>query len=344
MIIKTKSMKKITFIGLSTILLVACSSPKLSAYAVKTDLSGKAKYDFNKSKIRDNGRGFAINMKALGKMPKRVALVSFYVSDPGITKVSGTNQTGKSYNTTNTGSENAKSFANSFYNISIEPLKATFKNYGIDLLMPSEFLTDNDKRESYNNFIVKHTTLNKIGEKINKFFKRADNLGTTLEVEAAATNFEVFKIQKTETSNAKKKSVPSANLSGSADGQMIESLGYDLAAKLGVDAVLIIYNTQLADNNFFGKTRFFLSAVNMQLFGPNPTTLKEGKKDNNLYSKGLFYCGTRMAFKKGLIINPKIKDEVKKAENERNNDLAYKNMMISSANKIGAYLQTELSK
>jgi hypothetical protein len=339
-----RNMKKFITIYISSLLLAACSYPKLSKYAITPDLESKAKFDFNKSKIRDNGRGFCVDMKVLGKMPKKVALVSFYVNDPGITKVSGTNQTGKSYNTTNTGSDNAKAFANEFYNISIAPLKAAFKNYGIDLLTPNEYLTDNDKKESYNHFVVQHTSLNKIGEKINRFFKNADNAHTTLEIEEAANNFEMFKIQKSENANAKKKSVPTNNLSGSSDGQMLESLGYDLATQLGVDAVLIVYNTQLADNNWLGKTRFFLSAVNMQMFGPNPTPLKEGKKDNNLYNKGLFYCGTRMAFKKGLVINPKIKDEALKAENDKNNDIAYKNIISSSANKIGKYLQTELNK
>jgi hypothetical protein len=82
----------------------------------------------------------------------------------------------------------------------------------------------------------------------------------------------------------------------------------------------------------------------MQMFGPNPTPLQEGKKDNNRYNKGLFYCGTRMSFKKGLVINPKIKDEALKAVNDKNNETAYKNMITGCANKLGTYLQEELAK
>jgi hypothetical protein len=327
----------------AVLLTAACSAPKLSSYAAKTDLKSKAKYDFNRSKINESGRGFAVDMTALGKMPKRIALVSFYIDDPGITKVSGTNSTGKTYNTTNTGSANGKIFANDFSSKSIETLKATFKTYGIDVLTPNEFLTDDDKKQAYNDFVVKHTTGNKIGEKFTKWVKKVGNLGTTIEMDEAADGYKLVKINKSEISDDKKKSVAIQNLNGSIDGQMIESVGYDLCKSLEVDAVMIVFNNQLADTKW-ARTRYWLSAVNMHILGPNPTPLKEGKKDNNLYSKGLFYCGVRIPFKKGLAINPKIKDEVKKTENDKLNYVAYNNMIAGCANKIGSYLQKELDK
>jgi hypothetical protein len=336
-------MKKFISISIGTALLVSCAFPKLSKYAAKPDLTSKAKYDFTKSKIRENGKGFAIDMSVLGKMPKRVALVSFYVDDPGITKVSGSRQTGKTYSTTNTGSDNAQVFANAFYNLGLEPMKTAFSKYGIQILTPNEFLTDDDKKQAYNDFVVRHTKLNELGKKIGAYFKNAGNAGTSIEVTEVADGYKLLKINKPNTAIYKKKAVGSGNLSGCRDGEMIESMGYDLAKSLEVDAVIVVYNSQLADTKW-SKTRFFLAAVNMQMFGPNPTPLKEGKKDNNSYNKGLFYCGTRMAFKKGLVINPKIKDEVKKAENDKNNDIAYKNMIAGCANKIGTYLQTELAK
>lgn len=337
-------MKNLLSLTVAAVLLTAaCSAPKLSSYAAKTDLKSKAKYDFNRSKINDNGRGFAVDMAALGKMPKRIALVSFYIDDPGITKVSGTNSTGKTYNTTNTGSANGKIFANDFSSKSIETLKATFKTYGIDVLTPSEFITDDDKKQAYNDFVVKHTTGNKIGEKFTKWAKKAGNLGTTIEMDEAADGYKLVKINKAEISDDKKKAVAAQNLNGSIDGQMIESVGYDLCKSLEVDAVMIIFNNQLADTKW-SRTRFWLSAVNMHILGPNPTPLKEGKKDNNFYSKGLFYCGVRIPFKKGLAINPKIKDEVKKTENDKLNYVAYNNMIAGCANKIGSYMQKELDK
>ena len=336
-------MKAIVSILTGTALLVACSTPKLSGYATKTDLTSKAKYDFNRQKTRENGKGFCVDMGALGKLPKRVALVSFYVDDPGLTKVSGTNQTGKSYNTTNTGSDNARIFANEFYKVSAEEVKTTFAKYGIQVLTPSEFLTDDDKKQAYNDFVVKHTNLNSLGSKIGKFFKEAGNAGTTLEIDEPADGFRLVKIDKAQPVDPKKKAVSPQNLNGSMDAAMIESIGYDLSKSLEVDAILIIYNVQLADTKR-GKTRFYLAAANMQMFGPNPTPLKEGKKDNMFYSKGLFYCGTRMAFKKSLQINPKIKDEAKKALNDKNNDIAYKNIMVGCADKLAVYLQKELNK
>lgn len=336
-------MKKFISTLTAAVLLASCSQPKLSSYAAKADLTSKAKYDFNRQKIRESGRGFCVDMTALGKMPKRVALVSFYVDDPGLTKTSGTAQTGKTWSTTNTGSDNAKSFANEFYNVSADAIKTTFAKYGISILTPAEFLTDDDKKQAYNDFVVKHTDLNKLGAKIGKFFKNSAANGTVIEVDEPASGFRLIKVDKSQPVDAKKKAVAATNLNGSMDSQMIESVGYDLAKSLEVDAILVVYNVQLADTKW-SKTRFYLAAANMQMFGPNPTPLKEGKKDNMFYSKGLFYCGTRMAFKKSLQINPKIKDEAKKAENDKNNDVAYKNIMTGCANKLGSYLQTELAK
>ena len=89
-----------------SVFILGCKAPKMASYSTKTDLTSKAKFDFNQSFIRENGRGFTVSMNALGQKPKRVALVSFYVDDQGITKVSGTNSTGKTYSTTNSGSDN----------------------------------------------------------------------------------------------------------------------------------------------------------------------------------------------------------------------------------------------
>lgn len=322
---------------------MSCSAPRLSGYAEKKDLAGHVHYDFNQNKIRDNGKGFAVSMKALGAMPKRVALISFYVDDPGLTKKSGTAQTGRSYNTTNTGSGNARQFAGEFFNDASGELRTVFASYGMTLLMPDEFLTSEAKKRAYKEFEVKHTVANRVGNKIGGFFKNVGNSGTTLETDEAAEGFRLIKINTREEADPKKKAVEKQNLAGSMDSQMIESVGYELAKALEVDAVLVIYNTQLADEKW-NKSRFYLAAASMVLFGPNPTPLQEGKKDNMFYSKGLFYCGTRISFKKGLLINPKIKDETLKAENEKKNSQAYRNILSGCANKMGGYLQKELAR
>jgi len=64
------------------------------------------------------------------------------------------------------------------------------------------------------------------------------------------------------------------------------------------------------------------------MFGPNPTPLKEGKKDNMFYSKDSFIADA-YAFKKSFAINPKNKRHAKKAINDKNNEIAYKNIMTA---------------
>lgn len=339
-------MKKFLFpIGCAVIVLItACSTPKLADLATKVDLSGKAKPDFNQSKIRESGRGFSVDMKKLGQMPKKVALVSFYVDDPGLTKVTKTG-TSTSYNTTNTGSANAKMYANYFYSNSIETLKSSFKSFGMELLTPNEFLDNNDKKQFYNDFVVRHTQANELGAKISKFFKKLSNSSTTIEVDEPADGFNLLKVNSRETSDPKKKTVGAITCT-SNDAQMIESIGYDLCKNLEVDAVLIVFNTQLASEAWAGRDNYWLAAANMQLFGPNPTPLKEGKKDNMFYSKGIWYGGFRMTFKKGKLINSAKRKatDAEKAIIDAANVTGYNNVMKGLATKMGTYLTKELNK
>ena len=336
--------KTLQILAAFTLLVSSCSPPKLASLALKPDLTSKSKIDFNKSKINDNGKGFCVDMKKLGKLPKKVALISFYVDDPGMFKKSNGGST-INYVTTNTGSANAKMYANYFYKNSIETLKATYKTYGMELLTPSEFLTDDDKKQFYNDFVLRHTTLSAVGDKISNFFKGATTAGTSIETDEAADGFKLIKINKRDFSNYDKRAVSPQNLAGCMDANMIESLGYDLCKNLDVDAVVIVYNSQLS-NQRWGKDRYWMAAVNMQMFGPNPTPLKEGKKDNVFYSKGIWYAGYRMPFSKGLLINSaknKNTEEEKKAI-EAANIVGYNNAVKGLSNKLGTYLTKELNK
>ncbi len=316
---------------------MGCKSvPKLSHYADKTDLSSKARYDVSKSTIRDNGRGFTVDFAKLKNSPRRIALVSFYVEDPGITKKSGTNSTGKSYHTTNTSQAGVEAFADYFYKVSADTMARIFKANDMDILKPSEFLVTDDKKEYYKSFEAKHSTLNKIGGKITAYFKKSGDYGTTLESKGTAPGFTLCNLNTNNfIASAKNKSVKLNGGVGEFDDKLIESMGYDLCTKLDVDAVIVVTNTIVCDTKH-RKARHFLSAVSMYMFGPNPLPLAEGKKDNMFYSKGLFYSGYRMAFKKGLCIDPRIKDEVKKTENEKLNEKAYNNMVATIAAKMCA--------
>jgi hypothetical protein len=314
--------------------MTGCKVPKLSGYADHKDLSSKARYDVSKNVIRDNGRGFTVDFAKLKKPPVKIALVSFYVEDPGITKKSGTRSTGQSFHTTNSSQEGVQAFANYFYKVSIGTLDQTFKTNGMDVMKPSQFLTTEAQKEYYKSFEVRHSSLNKLGGKLTKFFKKSANAGTSLESKAAADGYTLCNLNTNNfVADAKKKSVKANGGVGEFDDKLIESMGYDLCKELNVDAVLVVTNTIVADNKH-RQARHFLSAVSMYLFGPNPLPLAEGKKDNMFYSKGLFYSGYRMAFKKGLCIDPRIKDEAKKTENEKKNDQAYNNMIASIAGKM----------
>ncbi len=322
-------------ITVATVVAMGCKSvPKLSGYAEKTDLSSKARYDVSEAKLRDNGRGFTVDFAKLPGSPKRIALVSFYVEDPGITKKSGTNSTGKSFHTTNTSAEGVRQFANYFYKVSIGGMEQTFKTNGMDILLPSAFLTSEDKKSYYKSFEVRHSSLNKIGGKLTSIFKGGGNAGTTIETKEPADGFTLCNLNTNNfVADAKKKAVKANGGVGVYDDKLIESMGNDLCKELGVDAVLVVTNTIVCDTKH-RQARHFLSAVSMYMFGPNPLPLAEGKKDNMFYSKGLFYSGYRMAFKKGLCIDPRIKDENKKSENDKKNEKAYNNMITSIAAKM----------
>lgn len=319
--------------AVAAIVITGCSAPRLSKYASQPDLSKQARYDVSEVTIRDNGKGFTVDFDKMKNMPKRVALVSFYTEDPGFTKVTGTNMTGKNFTTTNTGQTAAATYATYFYDASIENMKKSFSANGMQLLTPSEFLTSEDKRSYYNNFVVKHSKLNKVGASLTKFLKNSGNMGTSIECKACANGFIVADLNKNSPiADAKKKAVKRNGGVGLFDNEMIECLGNDLCKQLDVDAVVIVVNTQLCDK----RSRHYLAATGMYMFGPNPLPLAEGKKDNMFYSKGLFYSGYRMAFKKGLRIDAKTKTEEDKTKQETENKLAYNNMVVSIANKMGS--------
>ncbi len=325
------------------VMLAACGGPKMSKYASKTNLAKKARYDVSSATINKNGKGFTVDFDKVAALPKRVALVSFYTDDPGLTKKRGTATTGKTFTTTNTGEGAAKSYADFFYQGSISELKKSFADNGMTLMVPSEYLTSEDKRSYYNSFVVAHSTLNKVGGALAKFMKRMTNAGTTIECKVPAEGFVLTDLNKNhELANEKKKAVKKNGGVGQFDDKMIESIGYDLCKKLDVDAVVVIVNTQLCDKNII-RDRHYMAAVSMYMFGPNPQPLTEGKKDNMFYSKGLFYSGYRMAFNKGLRMDPKAKGDDAKKELDANNRKAYNNMVVSIASKMGAKIKASKS-
>lgn len=300
-------------------------------------LTKKSKMDQPREKINSSGRGYIARMNVVGSAPKRVALVSFYTFDPGTTV-----KTGNMVKTTNVGEAQGSAYATAFYTKGIESLKSTFKTYGMEVLTPDQYLTDDTKKKYYNDFVVKNAKSNELGNKFAKWAKNAGSNGTSIVTNGPADGFRTFKIH-----YDLKDPFDKWNLNDCQNNEMMECMGYDLAKALDVDAVIVIYNTMTVHMKWF-KDRYCLHATSMYMFGPNPTPLKEGKDDNKYYSKGIFYSGTRISFgESGILLNPK---EPKKAtpemlaEIEKNRFNGYENILAGLATKMGDYIKEELAK
>ena len=312
-------------------------TPLQEATAKPEKLVSKAKFDMPREKINESGRGYTVRLNVVGSAPKKVALVSFYTFDPGTTS-----KTGNTVTTKNVGSAQAAMFATTFYNKSIESLKSTFGTYGMELLTPDQYLSDADKKQAYNDFQIKNSGSSNFGNKFAQGLKNMATSGTSIVTNEAAEGFKMLKVQY----DFNEPFDPN-NLNDCQNNEMMESLGYDLGRSLEVDAVLVVYNTMTVQTQWF-KERYKLNASSMYMFGPNPTPLPEGKKDNKYYSKGLFYCGTRISFKQdGILLNPK---EPKKAtpeqlaEIEKNRYNGYEKILSALAAKMGEYIKEEVVK
>jgi hypothetical protein len=107
----------------------------------------------------DTGRGPVPYLKALGKPPGRVALVSFYVWDCGNKKENSYRIYGGdyTYHVTNTRKRAVAEgevavLANELHDAGIGALKESFAAVGMQLLTADEFLDTPDKRAAYDAF------------------------------------------------------------------------------------------------------------------------------------------------------------------------------------------------
>jgi len=117
-----------------------------------------------------NGTGHSLNPKLLSEMPKKVALVSFYSFDPGMTKVVRwkTQSSGYYYNTITTHTKTTKRSAKGgsgqlavgYFLQSIDALKEGFSEFGMELLLPEEYLDTEAKATYYENFVVERAKFN----------------------------------------------------------------------------------------------------------------------------------------------------------------------------------------
>ena len=291
----------------------------------------KAKSDWpaegRKSK---NGGGWSVNPNVLGKIPKRVALVTFYLEDPGSFK---DNASAAFIWATN--DPKADEHVGGFYDQSIDGLIQAFAKYDMDLLTPDQYLDTDEKKSFYNSFEVQHG-------KLKKDKKSAGFGGLKLDRYRAvpAGGYKAIPIAK------EKAGIYTSQynfLMDSNESRFFQSMGYDLASGLGVDAVVAI--TIVTRKEAMAKENYSVNHVSMYMFGPNPIQ-KSAEEDKGIkgafYVKGQFYCGSRVNFPK--LVNFQRTGKKKGTPNWAPVYTGMENVMTALTDKIGTYFQDRLSK
>lgn len=292
-----------------------------------------------------NGGGYSASLKLLKTTPKKVALVSFFTFDPGLTKVYSYSSSGltTTYTTTVTKKRglshgNAAALVDQFYYNSIDKLVANFKENGMQLLLPEEYLNTDEKKSYYENFEVAH-------DKFNNFIK---NLGTTdhnivfawpdgyKPVDIIYEPFQNYSKSGMFSTMDYKKVIPDKQTMIFLDDEKMQnSIGYELAKKLDVDAVLIVYFTIYNPKD----TRIVLQNANMIMMGLNPLQPAEGEKKPMFYRPGQFYCATR--FQPDVII---YNGKKKKPETLSLDPTGFDNVVLGLSNVMCTYLTEGIKK
>lgn len=301
----------------------------------------KIYYDFPKEgRSSKNGGGYSVSMKLLKEPPKKVALVSFFTFDPGCTKTYSNSSDGYATTTYTThfkqrsSGGNAGPIAAGFYYSSIDTLIAKFKSYGMELLVPEQFLDSKEKEEYYNNFKVGHGGFQyglhnflQAGSTANDIFGYVEGYNVLDVVSEPQTNYEKTGFLKTMGYSNK---VPDNQVFlGNSDDKFMNSMGYDLAKNLGVDAVIFVYATIYMPK----ETKIVLQNVRMIMFGQNPIQLGENDKKPFFYHNGEFYCGASIKTETA-ILNKKKKDPT----TDKISFEGFNIIMVALADKIGLYL------
>jgi hypothetical protein len=260
-----------------------------------------------------SGGGYSVSKKLLKAAPPKVALVSFFTFDPGLTKSYSYSSESNTMVFTTTVTKksgathgSASAIVDAFYYGSIDKLVAKFKENGMDLLLPEQFLNTDEKKNFYMNYEVKH-------DKFNNWLKNMSSsdhdiafgwpdgykpIDVIYEPFANYTKSGMFS-----TMDYKRNVSDGEPLLFLDDENMQNSVGYELAKQLDVDAVLIVYFTIYCPK----ETRIVLQNANMIMLGRNPVQPGEGEKKPMFYRRGQFYCATR--FQPDVIIfNSKKKD------------------------------------
>ncbi len=244
-----------------------------------------------------DGHGMNPYLTSEEQIPKTIALITFYVYDPGMSYATTSKSShGAAGITTSTTSvynfklseAGGNYFANMLHQEGIGKLKATFKSHGITLLTPDEYLNTEEKRDFY----------------YNKFQPQISKLGSFL------SGLE----QKSSGTAVCADYYRGLDASAAADFKRSISLGDELTRNLGVDAVMSI----ALYVGYDGKTVTF-SNITSTINGPNPVP-RENKKYIGAagagYQEGLVYFSAYYnAFKPVKIADLKKKGAVISNEN-----------------------------
>jgi hypothetical protein len=231
------------------------------------------------SKGVESGKGLVPYLKALGGPPKRVALVSFYAWDSGNKKEKSYKFYGGDYvyriDSTRAASVDAKELdklASELHDASIGPLKETFASADMQLMTPAEFLDTPAKQEAYANAKVEQGGM-------------AGLFGALQSKDAGEWQWGApagYRVMKVATVNDVRGNNFALATTGIGVAKLADSVGYDLAKALGVDAVVILYNVVQAES-----TSIRLRGAYMYMFGPNPVP----DAGQGSYWKGQQYSG-----------------------------------------------------
>ncbi len=261
----------------------------------------KVRFDFPSEGRNSNGSGYSANMELVNPKPKRVALISYYLYDPGKGKTTGGAQSSVvTAAVWRTSDAMGQMQVNGFYDKSIDALRKSFKENGIDLLTPSEFLDTDEKIDFFFGFSQESakkekTTITKRNATGGFISQVATASVSTLKVSPLGKGYREFFV-----SNEGDDESSIANFQGgvlSANRKLTSSLGYELAKGLGVDAVVVVYicTRKLKQT----KDDYGVNAVVTMMLGPNPVRT-EGT-DPEAKNLGQFYCGTRTYYSSPLI-------------------------------------------
>lgn len=287
----------IILLGLLICLGHGLMAQKSTPFAEKTADVDKisAKFDFPaEGRTSKKGGGYSVNVDLLDPKPKKVALVSFYLYDPAC----GEAKKGGAYSTAavwRTPDALGQTHVDGFYAKSIEPLKAGFEEYDIDLLTPDEFLDTQEKKDFFYGFNQESGKKEKTERTQIGAYVQAT--ASTLKICPYDEGYRPFFVVNEPISASTVANFVNTGIGG-ANRKMTSSLGYELAKGLGVDAVVVCYIvTRKTKKN---KEDYVVDAVSLFMLGPNP--MSEGPEDKN---RGQFYCGTRFFAKQLQFANSK---------------------------------------